>query len=90
MVVEVELVNGAFFFEPRLAPPLENGTVPAVLQFNRGQEVEGGDHIKVFLCGLLQGRIEVMEHPSKTQGFQLVLEAIGIRHDLFLLMTKAS
>jgi hypothetical protein len=73
-----------------LAPPLENGTVPAVLQFNCGQQMEGGDHIQVFRCGLLQGRIEVMEHPGKPQGFQLVLEALGVRHDLFLLMTKAS
>jgi hypothetical protein len=73
-----------------LAPPREHGTVPAVLQFNRGQAVEGSDPSKIFLWGRPQGRLEVREPPGQTPGFQLVLEAIGSRPDLFLVMTKAS
>ena len=90
MVIEVELVNRELVFERGLAPPEENRVLPALLQFDIGQEVEGSNHVEIFLCGLLQGGVELLEHAFETQVRQLVLQALACRHDLFLLMTKAS
>ena len=90
MVVEVELINGQFFCEGGLAPSQENGVVPALLQFDVSQEIEGRDHIEIFLRGLRQGGVEVLEHAFETEVRELVLEALRVRHDLFLFMTKAS
>jgi len=62
MMVEIEWVNGQLFFESGLAPPLENGALPALLDFDVSEQREGSDHIEVFHRGLLQGGVEVMEH----------------------------
>ena len=53
MVIEVELVNGELFFEAGTPPPLENGALPAVLDFDVREQVEGRDDIEIFAGGLL-------------------------------------
>ena len=58
MVVEVELINRQFFCQGGLAPSEVDGVVPAVLQFEVRQEIEGRDHVEVSLRGLLQGGVE--------------------------------
>jgi hypothetical protein len=39
---------------------------------------------------VFQGGVEVVEHASQTEVFELCLKAVGVDHDLFLLITKAS
>jgi hypothetical protein len=89
-MVEVELINRQFFCEGRLAPPEVDGVMPAVLQFEVSQEIEGRNHVAIFLRGLLSGGVEVLEHAFETEVRQLVLQALSFCHDLFLVMTKAS
>src|SRR5262249_32610090 len=90
MVVEVELVNRQFFGEGGLAPAEMDGVVPAVLQFEVRQEIEGCNNIEVSLRGLLQRGVELLEHAFETEVGELVCEPLGVRHARVLLITKAS
>ena len=90
MVVEVELINGQFFGEGRLAPSQMDGVVPAVLQFEVCEEREGGDYVEVFLRRLLQGRVELLEHAFEAEVGELLFEPLRVHHVRVLLSTKAS
>jgi hypothetical protein len=90
MMVEVKLIDGVLFFECRLPPSEVDGLVPAVLQFNVRQEIQGCHDVKVFLCGVLPGRVELLEPPLEAEVSELVFEPLGVGHGRVLLMTKAS
>jgi hypothetical protein len=68
VVVKVELINGAFVSQGRLAPPLDNSAVPALLQFQVREAVEDGEGIEIGLFGLCHYGIELPGHAFKAQG----------------------
>src|SRR5215475_14591959 len=90
MVVEVELINRQFFCEGGLAPAEMDSVVPAVLQFEVRQEMEGRKHAEVSLRGLLQRGVELLKHTFKVEVGELVFEPLRVCHARVLLMTKAS
>src|SRR6202040_1409332 len=90
MRVEVDLINRQFFCEGGLAPPEVKGVMPAVLQCEVSQEIEGRNPVEIFLRGLLSEGVEGLEHAFETEVRQLVLQALSFCHDLCLVMPKAS
>jgi hypothetical protein len=52
--------------------------------------MKGRDHVEVFLRGLLQGGVELLEHAFETEVGELVFQSLGVRHTRVLLSTKAS
>ena len=87
MASAVESVVLGFF---RLTPSEVDGVLPALLQFDVREEIEGRHDVEVFLRGVLQGGVELLEHTFEPEVGELVFEPLGVRHARVLLMTKAS
>jgi hypothetical protein len=47
-LAEAKLVNSELFFEAGLMLPLENGGLPALLDFDVDEKIEGHDSIEFF------------------------------------------
>jgi hypothetical protein len=90
MMVAGTLGHGQLFCEGRLPPAAGDSVVPAGLQCDVGEEIEGRDYRQGVLHGLRQGGGEGLAQAVAAEVGALVFEPLGVGQARVLLMTQAS